>query len=711
MKAQLLLLCKKPINLAALLALLVILMYFPVCKADYIWDDDAYVIQNKNLQTAQGLKRIWLEPKTSPQYYPLVFSSFWIERQLFGLNPHASHRLNVCLHILNALLLWAVLSRLGVAASFFIALVFALHPVHLESVAWITERKNVLSAFFYLLSMLAYLTFSLPRRTPAVKARLRPLALYALSMFLFVCAMLSKTVTATLPVILVSVLWWKKDKLEKRDWLAIAPMGALGIIFGLSTVWLEMHHVGALGDEWNISFVSRILIAARAIWFYIGKLLWPHPLSFVYPRWSIDAGDIWQYAYPLALLAALLAMWFFRKKIGKGALVAVCFFLCTLFPALGFFNVYPMRFSFVADHFQYLASIGVIALVIIAARSILIHFKLIKLQTVLLPALIFLLVLVGRQEGSKYHDLEMLWNDTISKNPSGWMAFNNLGALKLKQQKYAEARACFEEVIKRKPGMANAFANLGMAWMADGNLVQAKENFARALQRDPDDAKVHNNLGIVLGRENNFSEAILHYQEALRIDPDYAMAHYNLANAWNRKNEYEKAENHYLAAIRLQPDFAMAFYYYGVSLLMQGRTQAAGQNLSAAFRLKPDFPLGYFQVGNVLMGQGNIPAAVTYYSKAVAIDPGYAEAHCSLGTALLKLSRLEPAIEHFRAALQCKPDQALAENNLAVALEQSGKLEEAIPHYMRAVKLAPDFQKAKENLDKALKRKKRASGT
>ncbi|MCJ7525357.1 MAG: tetratricopeptide repeat protein [Candidatus Aminicenantes bacterium] len=696
---------RKTLYQGLLLILLVFIMYFPVLKADYIWDDDAYVVNNRNLQNTQGLTRIWLEPKTSPQYYPLVFSSFWIERQLFGLNPHISHLLNVCLHIFNALLLWAVLRFLGVGAAFFIALVFAIHPVHLESVAWITERKNVLSAFFYLLSMLAYLYYSLPPITFAAKTRWRSIALYLTGMFLFVCALLSKTVTATLPMILLSILWWKKEKLKKWDWLAIFPMFILGIVFGLSTVWLEVHHVGALGEEWNLSIVSRFLIAGRAVWFYIGKIIWPQALSFIYPRWFIDPSDIRQYIYPLALLLIGLGLWFFRKKTGKESLVAVFFFLCSIFPALGFFNVYPMQFSYVADHFQYLASIGIIALVIVCLKNTLSKLKLNKFQYVLMMTLVLSLIYVGRREGGKYNNLETLWNDTIIKNGDCWMAYNNLGTLKIKQKKYAEARKYFNEVLKIKPGFAIAFNNLGMTWMHEGNLKQAKENFFKAIAGNSLYAEAYNNLGVALGREQNFSEAIINYQYTLKIDPQYVMAHYNLANVWSRRNDFKEAEKHYREAIRIRPDFAMAYYYYGVSLLRQGRQQEALQNLAIAFGLKPDFSFGYFQVGNFFMEQGKTSDAITHYSKAIEIDPDYAEAHCNLGTALLKQFQLESAIDHFRNALHIKPNYAAAENNLGYALERQGKLEEAIPHYIQALKLAPNYQKAKENLKKALQLK------
>lgn len=709
MRQEILWFAKKYFFQTLILILLVFYMYFPVIKADYIWDDGAYVVNNINLQNTQGLKRIWLEPKTSPQYYPLVFSSFWIERQLFGLNPHSSHLINICLHIFNALLLWAVLCKLGVASAFFIALIFALHPVHLESVAWITERKNVLSAFFYLFSILAYIVYSLPRKTNVSKANFRSVALFSASIFLFVCALLSKSVTATLPVILLLILWWQKEKIEKWDWFAIAPLFIIGIVSGLSTVWLEAHQVGAMGEEWNLSLVGRFLLAGRAIWFYIGKLVWPDTLAFIYPRWFIDPSNVSQFVYPLSILACGLALWFFRKKISKGFVVAILFFLCSLFPALGFFNVYPMRYSYVADHFQYLASIGIIALVIVLIRNSLLKLKLKKFQYVLMPLLVLILIYVGRLEGKKYHNLETLWNDTIIKNNDCWMAYNNLGTLKIKQKKYAEARNYFAEVLKRKSDMAIAFNNLGMTWMYEGNLVYAKDYFAKAIEKDAQYTEAYNNLGVALGKEQRFSEAIIKYQQALKIDPEYVMAHYNLGNILSRSNRFAEAEKHYRKVIEIRPDFVMAYYYYGLSQLTQRRFQEARQNLALAFGLKPDFALGYFQAGNIFLQQGKITDALRYYSKAIDINPGYAEAHCNMGIALLKKLQLEPAIKHFHEALRIQPNYPVAENNLGYALQYQGKLEEAIPHYNQALKLDPNFQKAKENLAKALKLMKLSS--
>ncbi|HQR68590.1 MAG TPA: O-GlcNAc transferase, partial [Thermoanaerobaculia bacterium] len=258
------------VALGILLGLLVLAVYLPALDGGFLWDDDAYVSENQNLRDLQGLKRIWLEPRSSPQYYPMVFTGFWIERQLFGAGPLPGHLVNVALHVLNALLLWAVLRRLGVAAAFVAALVFAVHPVALESVAWITERKNVLSTGFYLAALAAYLAFALPPGSGAPRPPARSRRLWLLSLLLFVGALLSKTVTVTLPAVLLILLWWKREKLAWRDVVPLVPFFALAVPFGLLTIWLETHHVGATGEAWELSPLGRVLLAGRVVWFYAG---------------------------------------------------------------------------------------------------------------------------------------------------------------------------------------------------------------------------------------------------------------------------------------------------------------------------------------------------------------------------------------------------------------------------------------------------------
>jgi hypothetical protein len=338
---------------------LTLLVYAPAISAGFIWDDDHYVTENMTLRSLAGLKQIWLDPKATPQYYPLVHTGFWVEYHLWGLDPKGYHLVNVLLHAANAVLVWLVLKRLGVPGALWAALIFALHPVHVESVAWVTERKNVLSTLFYLSAMLAYWRF-----WPADGAQPQTGAWrwYGLALLLFVFALLSKTVTCSLPAAILLIRWWKTGRLASRDWLLTAPMFAVGLALALLTVYLEKHHVGAQGEEFTWSYLDRVLIAGRAIWFYAGKLIWPSNLIFIYPRWNIDASVWWQYVFPLAAAGVVLALLVLRNRLGRAPLTAVLFFIGTLTPALGFFDVYPMRYSFVADHFQYLASLGLIVL-------------------------------------------------------------------------------------------------------------------------------------------------------------------------------------------------------------------------------------------------------------------------------------------------------------------------------------------------------------
>jgi hypothetical protein len=352
---------RRPIVCGGLLVLLTLVAYLPVLQyGGFIWDDDFYVSNNPLLRSVNGLVRIWTEPTATPQFYPLVHTTFWIEYHLWQLNPFGYHLVNVLLHALNAVLFWRLLTKLDLPQAWVAAAVFALHPVCVESVAWISERKNVLSAFLYLSSALVYVEFWM---WGSDKRRWVP---YAAAFALFVGALLSKTVTCTLPATLLIVLWWKRGRIKWGDVLPLVPFFVAGAALGLTTAWIERYRAGAMGGEWDLSFADRWMVAGRAVTFYAAKLLYPHPLSFVYERWQIVAGAWQQWLFPLGVIALLATLWALRERIGRGPLAAAAAFVAILGPALGFVNVYPFRYSFVADHFQYLASLAVITLV--AAR-------------------------------------------------------------------------------------------------------------------------------------------------------------------------------------------------------------------------------------------------------------------------------------------------------------------------------------------------------
>jgi tetratricopeptide (TPR) repeat protein len=679
--------------LALALLLAGLIAYYPALHGGMLWDDDFHVTRPE-LRSWHGLYRIWFDLSATQQYYPIVHSAFWILYKVWGGDTLGYHLLNIVLHVISALLVALILRRLGVPWPWLAAVIFALHPVHVESVAWISELKNTLSGLFYLVAALTYLHFD--------KSRNR--RFYAMALSLFVLALLSKTVTATLPAALLVAFWWQRGRLNwRRDALPLVPFFVVGAAGGLFTAWVERNILGAHGADYLLTSIERCLIAGRAVWFYLGKLFWPTDLIFIYPRWEVSQSAWWQYLYPLGLVCLIVVLWLLRKR-SRAPLAAMLFFCGTLFPAMGFFNVYPFRYSFVADHFQYLATISIIALFCAGLESIVDHWGLQRKPAAMLGILVLggVLAVPTWLQSHQYINAETLYRHTLSQNPSCWLAYNNLGNLLITQGRYREARESFEEALRIKPGLAVAYNGTGIAWVGEGELQSGIENYRRAIELDPAYAEAFNNMGAALARDHRYQEAIANYQKSLEIDTNYAMAHYNMANAFSRLNKPAEAEQHYLQAIRIRPDLIYAHYYLGLSLLSQGRNSEATEHLSAAFRLKPDFSLGYYEVGNRLLQQGRLEEAIASFAKALAIKPEYAEAHCNLGTALSRQGRLEEAIGHYREALRIRPDYTVAANNLGRALEQSGHAEEAIALYAKALVMDPNNATAKKNLEQAL---------
>jgi len=538
--------------------ILVVLSYAPALNNGYIWDDDDYVTHNTTLRSAHGLYRMWFEVRSVPQYYPLVHTTYWLEYRLWGLNPLGYHLVNILLHGANALLLFLLLRKLSVTGAWFAAALFALHPVHVESVAWITERKNVLSAFFYLLAMLAYCKgeglFD-QSRDEAREEKNNFFSYYILSLLFFICALLSKTVTCSFPAAVLLALWWKRGRIAVRDCLLMLPFFTIGAGLGLQTVWVEKYGVGARGDLFDYSMAERFLIAGRALWFYLEKLFWPRPLMFFYPRWHVDAHSAWQYAAAGGFTAGLAALIALRRRLGRGAAAAMLFFSGTLFPALGFFNVAPMRFSFVADHFQYLASIGPLAL--FAAGGATLFQKLSgRLLAAGREAALVILVALGVlvwQQCAIYRNEETLWRDTIAKNEGSWIARMNLGKTLFAQGRTDEALACYRTALSMKPDMPITHCNLGGALAESGDFAGAEHHFKEAIRRFPDYGEAYYNLGILYARQGKDREAEDCLLKSLKIMPESAMTCYSLGHIYSRQGEMQKGAFCYARALRLDP--------------------------------------------------------------------------------------------------------------------------------------------------------------
>ena len=491
-------------------------VYVPLRSAGFVWDDDQYVTANRHLADAAGLARIWLDPRATPQYYPLVHTGYWLEHRLWGLEPRGYHVTNVLLHALCAVGLWRVLLRLRAPGALFAASLFAVHPVMVESVAWITERKNVLSLAFALASLAAYLRFAPPEGAAPEPGRRR--GAYALSLALFACGLLSKTVVFSLPAVIAVILWWKRGRIGVRDLLPLAPFLPLGAAAALHTAWLEKHHVGAVGAEWALAPLERVLLAGRALWFYAGKLAWPEPLIFFYPRWRIDAGEPWQYVPPLAAAAVVAVLWAVRGRIGRGPLAAVLLFAGILFPALGFFDVYPFRYSYVADHFQYHAAPALLAL--FAAGATRAAGRLGPRAQRLAPAaaLVLLTVLgaLAFRQAHAYRDLDTLYRDVLAKNDGAWNAHLNLANSLSSQGRNTEALPHARASARLAPEIADAWNTLGgvlflnaAASAAEGRalLDESIAAFERAVALEPAHADALANGAVALEAAGRRSEA------------------------------------------------------------------------------------------------------------------------------------------------------------------------------------------------------------
>src|SRR6267154_3944742 len=409
--------------LALLLAVTTILAYQPAWHGGFIWDDDAYITNNELLTAPDGLRRIWFSLDSPSQYFPLVYTMFRFEHSWWGLSPIGYHFVNILLHLANALILWSLLARLRVPGAWLAGAIFALHPVQVESVAWITERKNVLMGFFFLLTLLSWIAF-VDERTK------RPWLFYGLALILYLLALSAKTTACTLPAALFLILWLENQRISWKRIFQIVPFVVLGLAMGSLAIWWERYHQGTSRAIFTfLNPIERILVASRAVWFYLSKLIWPSKLTFIYPRWDIASTHLLGYVWLLAGLIVCVVIYFLRRYLGRSIEVAAAFFVATLGPVLGFIMLYTFRYTFVADHYQYLACIGPIALVsaglVKLTNSVGYGPRFLSAVGILVFSALGLLT--WRQSAS-YRDSETLWRKTIDRNPGWWMAEGNLGS-------------------------------------------------------------------------------------------------------------------------------------------------------------------------------------------------------------------------------------------------------------------------------------------
>jgi tetratricopeptide (TPR) repeat protein len=553
----------------------VIIAYQPVWHAGFIWDDDTFLVNNPLIKQANGLYQFWFTTK-APDYFPLTSTTLWLEWRLWGTNPLGYHAVNVLLHALSTVLIWRVLARLKIPGAWLAAALFAVHPVNVESVAWITERKNTLAMLFYITSLFFYLRFEDTDQW----------LLYVIALGSFVLALLSKTAVVPLPVVLLGLAWWQRDKISSRDVRLVLPFFGVAVLMGLITIWFQSHN--AIGSEVvrADNIWSRLAVAGCAVWFYLYKALLPVNLIFVYPKWQIDATKLLSYVPGLLVLAVAVVLWHYRKGWGKAWLFGLGYFVVMLLPVLGFINIYFMQYSLVADHWQYFAIMGPIGLV---AAGITWASDRLKKNVFLVPVFsVILLLILGVltwRQAFNYSDSETLWKMTIARNPDCWMAHDSLGNSFKEKGQFYEAVNQYQEAIRLNPNYPGAYYNRGIAYTKLGQYQLAIESYNEAIRRTPDNAFYYNNRGSAYYKLGQYQHAFDDFSQAIRFKPDYANAYYNRGVAYSRSDQYPLAIEDFNKAIQLTPDNADAYNNRGIVYFLQGNNELGCNDVQKACAL------------------------------------------------------------------------------------------------------------------------------
>lgn len=658
--------------------------YLPALRGGFLWDDDFYVEQNQALRSLDGLIAIWLDPSATPQYYPLVHSSYWLEYQLFGLNPTPYHATNIALHALSAWLLIRLLRQAGIPGGALAGVLFALHPVAVESVAWITERKNTLSTAFYLLAALSYWPIVRADAANGALTWSRTLRMhYAAALGCYVAALLSKTVTCSLPAALLLLVYYRRGRVAWRDAARLAPFFLIGLILAWNTARLEREQVGAVGPAFDLSLLARVAVAGRALWFYLGKIVWPYPLIFFYERWKIDPPGATDLLYPAAAVGLLIGLWALRGRWGRGPLTAALLFGGTLFPALGFISVYPFRFSFVADHFQYLAMLAPIALVAaVATRTV--RRREIGAATYLTLAAAAALVLGGLtwRQCFDYRDLETLYLRTIEKNPAAAIAHGNLGQLRFNQGRVAEAVVLMERAVAIDPGLYESWLNLGIAYERRDDWRRVSDAFEKAYALAPHDTVSHIRALVGCGKASwqlgDVGVARDYFGKAAELLKQERET-YVYSDHWRAPECEALAYLSEIEAARGDDD---------ASQRLRARADAAAVEHPA---LKPQLAQVWFELGKA-------DRAVALWDEVLRAAPDR-NVHCAdAGRAALRAGQVEKGVELLRAAVRHEPSEPSVHSNLGIALMTLNRPSEALPQFVEATRLDPEDDRLLANL-------------
>ncbi|MCE0497563.1 MAG: tetratricopeptide repeat protein [Methylacidiphilales bacterium] len=538
------------------LVIAVFVTYQPVWYAGFIWDDDIHLTASPCIVGPLGLKEIWTT--SAAGICPLTFTTFWVVHALWGLAPLPYHLVSLFFHSTCAVLLWRILRGLQVPGAWLGAALWALHPLQVESVAWISETRNTQSCLFYLLTILFFVRWLKARNLDG-----KPGAslTYGLMLLFTALAMASKFSTVVLPAVLCLCAWWVESRWSWRNLLRLAPVFVISVVASVLSIWTQgLQKATALDPQFARTWQERLVTVGDVVWFYLGKLGWPHPLIFIYPRWQIDAEWWVSYLPLLSVIVVMFLLWLKRETWSRPWFFAFAYFLVTLSPFLGLIDQGFWRYSFVEDHLQYLAGMGPLALVGmgLAGFSDVMAPGRQQLQSTLCATLLLILGALSWYRVWAYENEEALWTDTLTKNPNCWVGHNNLGLALFQKGQVDEAIAQYQKALDLNPNNTDALGNLALAFKQRGQLDEAIALYQKILGINHNNAKAHNNLGNIFLKKGLPDAALAHYQKALEIDPSFAEAHNNLGLALYQRRQVGEAMAQFQEALRLKPDYADA---------------------------------------------------------------------------------------------------------------------------------------------------------
>ncbi|HEX8323962.1 MAG TPA: tetratricopeptide repeat protein [Tepidisphaeraceae bacterium] len=694
-----------------LLLVLVFVCYAASTQGGYVWEDDTFVAGNGVLVSFAGLSRIWTELGATPQYYPLTFTSFWLEAQLFGPKPQVSHIVNVALHAGSALLLWKILRRLSVPGAWAAAVVFAVHPIQVESVAWITERKNTLSMILALSAAWIYLNYARLGSDEAARPAgegLRvplpdePARLYRLFLALFVLALLAKTMVAVLPLMLLVVVWWQRGRIIKADLLPLLPAFAIGLIAAAVTTYIEHHPylVGATGPQWELSLPQRVMLLGQTCLFYAYKILWPFPvgvsfakgtalwpmfpISFNYERWTIDPAGPLQWL-PLVLVAATTAALFaLRNRIGRGPLAGWLVFVVGVLPASGLVSFLTMRYSWVADHLAYFGSVGLIVAVVAALATLVRRWP--HFAGGLTGVAVVALCAVTVWHSLAFRTSKLLWEHTWKQNPKSWLAALNYGTVVLdraNQGYQSEMKAGNEQLAVET---------------RDENRRAADLWFQAGLRLNPNAYEGHLYSGVLAAQRGKPDEALAHFRRSEAVAGEMGVVGYRRPTLLIA--ETLAAQGQPDEALRVLTDLERAVADNPMLGRRNGHLFAQAHTLhgdvlrrSLKSRVGPEMPAAE---------RATLEEAMGHYTAATDVAPDFVPAKVKLAAVLIEIAYPKEALQQLNDALRLDPNNLEAKLLTAMVAQKEGLFDAAVVQLQNLLSIRPDYLPAHLELARAL---------